>query len=147
MDDGRFDQLSRDARARVDVLVVEDEPHICRCLEEVLKDLGYRVVGPVGSAAEALALLERQHPDLALLDLGLRDGPATPVAEALDASAVPFVLMTGSTRLDRASPALQAAPRLTKPFGLEDLEDVLIRLLGRPTPGLMEKGASAAVLS
>lgn len=135
----RLDRFSGAALAGLSVLVVEDEPNIGACLERALSDLGCRVAGPVGSVAEALALLRGERPDLALLDLSLQDGHAGPVAATLGALAVPFAVMTGWSRRHLTAPALQAAPRLAKPFGLADVEGVLRRLAGErpmaPMPG------------
>jgi hypothetical protein len=39
-------------------------------LPEILRDLGCEVLGPAGSAAEALALLAHQRPNVALLEAG-----------------------------------------------------------------------------
>ena len=43
-------------------------------LQAILKDLGYEVVGLAADAAATWSLL-RYQPDLALVDLNLRDGP------------------------------------------------------------------------
>ena len=54
------------------VLVVDDHPIVRQGLVSVLDDeADFDVVGAAGSAEEALALVERQQPDVALLDLEL----------------------------------------------------------------------------
>jgi CheY-like chemotaxis protein len=123
--------LSARPLAGAGVLVVEDEPNVRRSLEEVLRELGCRVIGPVGSVHDALALLCRDRPDLVLLDMSLSDGQADPVAEALAALDVPFALMTGSGRTRLDEPCLRDAPCLAKPFGLAELEHMLRSLAGR----------------
>ena len=112
------------------VLVAEDDTLIAMELEAILKDAGYVVLGPCASAADALAELAAGRPDAALLDIGLADGPAAPVAEGLAAAGVPFVLVTGYNG-DRAqhSPFAGAAC-LAKPFSARDVEISLARLLG-----------------
>jgi DNA-binding NarL/FixJ family response regulator len=55
------------------VLVAEDHFLIAVELTNLLHGWGCTVLGPVGSVAEAEALLDRGRPDLALLDLGLSD--------------------------------------------------------------------------
>ena len=61
---------------------------------------------------------------MALLDIKLADGPVTPVANALTAQGVPFVLVTGAS-----DPALldgmASAPRVAKPFAWADVEEAL----------------------
>ena len=58
-----------------EVLLAEDNAAIGLALEDVLSDGGYTVVGPFVSCSAALAWLRDATPDLALLDLRLRDGP------------------------------------------------------------------------
>lgn len=113
------------------VLVAEDEALIAMDLEMSLVDLGCAVLGPAATVADALALLLRERPDAALLDLGLPDGFAAPVAEALARAGVPFALLTGRSADELGHPALRDAPRLDKPYGQEDLARVVTRLLGR----------------
>jgi signal transduction histidine kinase len=62
------------------VLVVEDESIVALELEEQLKRLGCRVIGPASNAALALRLCEAHAPDLALMDIriqGQQDGIET----------------------------------------------------------------------
>ena len=75
------------------VLVVEDEFLLALDLELVLERHGFRVLGPTATVAQALRLLEDgEPPDVALLDVNLKGEMVTPVAEALRARGVPFVL-------------------------------------------------------
>jgi CheY-like chemotaxis protein len=61
-------------RPRRRVLVVDDDPAICRAYEEILAGEGYEVVTS-GGRAEGLAALERLNGevDLFVVDFGLRD--------------------------------------------------------------------------
>ena len=111
------------------VLVVEDEAVIAAELELYLRDLGCVVVGPTGSVADALALLARERPDAAILDVRLLDGLVTPVAELLVSVGVPFLLVTGCMDLDRDVPALRDVPCVDKPFGAEEVRRALVGLL------------------
>src|SRR4051794_41520614 len=76
------------------LLVVEDTFIIAFDLQQTIIRLGYGVLGPVASAAEALDLLRGERPDAALLDAELTDGWATPVARALRDAGVPYALLT-----------------------------------------------------
>ena len=59
-------RVSGNGRARV--LVVEDHPIARRGLIELLKaELGLEIAGEAGDGASALALIEREHPDLVLI--------------------------------------------------------------------------------
>jgi DNA-binding response OmpR family regulator len=64
----------------VQVLVAEDIGVISLALEDTLADGGYTVAGPFASRATASAWLREHTPDVALLDLVLRDGPCLEVA-------------------------------------------------------------------
>jgi DNA-binding response OmpR family regulator len=55
------------------VLIVEDEILVAASLEATVEDLGYEPVGIAPDAATALELAA-QRPDIALVDLNLRDG-------------------------------------------------------------------------
>ena len=67
------------------ILIVEDEALIAWMLADCLEGAGHEVVGPAATMAEALALCEgAPPPELALLDIDLRDGSnGVDVARAL----------------------------------------------------------------
>ena len=101
--------------AGIRVLVAEDEAVIAFDLEKTLRTLGCSVRGTVASGAGLLELVRQERADVVLLDLGLLDGFAGPLAAALRAEGVPFVLSTGyPTEFD--DPALRDAPVLRKPY-------------------------------
>ena len=78
------------------VLVVEDEYYLADDLRRELESAGAVIVGPVGSVARALAVLDGDEaPHAAVLDVNLRDEPVWPVAEALEARGIGFVFATG----------------------------------------------------
>jgi CheY-like chemotaxis protein len=110
------------------VLVVEDNSIIGLDLQLTLEAFGYRVLGPASSNEEVLAMLAQERPDVAVVDLHLTDGLATPVMEALSALAIPFMLLTGSDD-DVALPG--SAPHLGKPYALDALEHMILQLLDR----------------
>ena len=56
------------------ILIVEDETLVAIVLTDCLQDAGHEIVGPATTAGEAVALCEAGVPDLALLDIELRDG-------------------------------------------------------------------------
>ncbi|SDB15918.1 response regulator [Belnapia rosea] len=111
------------------VLVVEDEALVAMLVEDALLDAGALVLGPVATVAEALALLERDMPDVAVLDLNLAGETSTPVADALAARGVPFVVATGYGA-DGLPPGHAEVPVLAKPYDPDDLTTALGRLCG-----------------
>jgi len=56
------------------ILIVEDEALIAMMLADGLESGGHEVTGLATTATEALALCQAMLPDLALLDVDLRDG-------------------------------------------------------------------------
>lgn len=82
-------------RPRV-VLIVEDEYLVALDITAILESHGYRVAGPAGTVSEGMALIDSDHPDVALLDYRLRGGVVTPLADLLNRLAIPFVMATAS---------------------------------------------------
>jgi CheY-like chemotaxis protein len=129
-DDGRIfahkGRKSVSVMAGKRILVVEDEAVVGMMLEDMLADLDAVCVGVAASVPEALALLDRERVDAAILDLNLRGERSTPVAEWLSARAIPFAFATG---YGDASPETAGAPTLAKPYTQTDLSDLLSQLL------------------
>jgi hypothetical protein len=117
------------------ILVVEDEGIIAMELAHHLREFGYEVVGAAADVAEALALAERERPDLVMMDIVLRspvDGIET--ARRLRATRdLPVVFLTAysdATTLERAK---QAAPYgyLLKPYRPEELRAAVATALNK----------------
>ncbi len=103
------------ALAGLRILIVEDEFLLAMELETLLQQRGCLVLGPVSSVRQALSMLDGERPDIALLDVNLKGERATPVAAALHARGVPFILITGYSLLQLSEPELRDAPRIDKP--------------------------------
>ena len=103
------------------ILVVEDETLVLMEIEDMLRELGCEIVGPASTVATALSAIGENELDGALLDMNLRGEHILPVAEKLMALGVPFLLVTGYAIRAGITPALDDAPRLTKPFSLQSL--------------------------
>jgi two-component system, response regulator PdtaR len=74
--------LSKSADLRV--LIVEDQALLAMELELVLAESGCEVVGCAMDRVGALAIANRERPDLALIDMNLLDGMTGPgIAETL----------------------------------------------------------------
>ncbi|HJV44040.1 response regulator [Caulobacter sp.] len=59
----------------LEVLIVEDEMLLAIELEHLVEEVGCRPLGCAMSSDEAVALAQQLHPDLALVDVHLSDGP------------------------------------------------------------------------
>lgn len=100
------------------VLVVEDEYMLAFDLARFLHRRGARVMGPVPTVAEALALLAQgPAPDFALLDVNLRGEMVFPVADRLRLGGIPFAFVTGYDA-DTLPGAYAEVPRMEKPVDL-----------------------------
>lgn len=101
------------------ILVVDDEPIMCKYLSRVLRSQEY-VVETAGSGPEALARLEQAPFDMMLIDILMPGMDGIEVLRRLQAiSPQPVVLvMTGYASLQHATEAVQygAHRLLTKPF-------------------------------
>lgn len=109
------------------ILIVDDEPLIAMMLEDFLETLDRTPAGSADSVSDALALVERGGIDAAILDVNLRKGEQCwPVADALAAAGIPFILATGG---DTILPQHAHRPVLTKPFTLDAVEKALDALV------------------
>lgn len=113
------------------VLVVEDDFIVAYDMQMMLEEQGARVLGPATSLAEAQALLAKERPTVAVLDVNLNGEYVFPLAEELRAKKVPFLFATAYADQDRLfPPAASNVTRLSKPV----LPNVLIGQLMRLKP-------------
>ena len=110
--------------AAMRVLLVEDEPLIAMMVEDFVDMLGHSLAGSVDTAAEGVRLVEGGGVDVALIDVNVRDGPSWPVADAMKARGLPYIVATGG-HVDPPPVAHAGAPQLAKPFTLDGLEAAL----------------------
>jgi CheY-like chemotaxis protein len=121
--------MSEAAASRRRILVVEDELLIALDIGACLDALGFDVVGPVGRVAEAIAIVNRESLDAAILDVKLRDEEQSyPIADRLLARAVPVIFCTAYDE-EGIDPPYAGCPALRKPFSQADLGAALGRLL------------------
>lgn len=75
--------------------MVEDEPLVAMLLVDLLDELGCTVAAQACSVAEGLDRANDTLFDAAILDVNLRGQPVWPLADALQAKGIRFVLATG----------------------------------------------------
>lgn len=115
------------------ILVVEDEMLVLMNIQDMLADLGCESVISAATVDEALALLDTQVIDAAMLDVNLNGERSYPVADALARRGVPFLFSSGYGGLVLPE-AYRVLPMLTKPFGEGRLAEMLAGILaGRRT--------------
>lgn len=77
------------------VLIVEDEHLLAMDLEDALKTYGARIIGPYGELDAACRRAARDHFDVGIIDINLRNEAAYPVADELMRQRIPFCFCTG----------------------------------------------------
>lgn len=97
-------------------------------MEDMLNDLGCESVATAATVDQALALIEAQSFDLALLDMNLNGNQTYSVADALAAHEVPFAFSTGYSG-HGIREGYRERPMLKKPFMEWHLSAVLTRLI------------------
>jgi len=116
------------------VLVVEDEMLVLMNIEDMLADLGCESVTAAATVDQAMALIEAQVFDAAMLDMNLNGTKSFPVADKLAALGVPFVFSTGYSAQDmRAGYGDRAL--LRKPIRYQELVEVFTHLLSGSSGG------------
>lgn len=82
------------------VLIVDDHQPFRAVARQLLERAGYVVTGEARDAAEALAAIAAQAPDIVLLDVQLPDQDGFAVATALAVSPGPAVVLISSREAD-----------------------------------------------
>jgi two-component system KDP operon response regulator KdpE len=105
------------------VLVVDDEPQIVRGLRTNLRARGYQVITAF-DGDEALGAAAREHPDIAIVDLGLPGIDGVEVIEGIRGwSRMPILVLSARDQESDKVRALDAGADdyVTKPFGMDEL--------------------------
>ncbi|MBX9580452.1 MAG: sigma-54 dependent transcriptional regulator [Gemmataceae bacterium] len=112
------------------LLVVDDEPAIRHAFQRAFRD-GDIAVRTAETAAEAVAAVERDRPDVVVLDVHLPDASGLETFHRLKAvdARIPVVLVTGHGTTDLAIEAMKegAFDYLLKPLELADLRELIGR--------------------
>lgn len=110
---------------KIRILVVEDEIVIADNICDTLNTIGYEALEPAISYTEALESLERDKPDLAILDIqlsGKKDGIdlAWEIRKKFD---IPFIFLTSNADKITVDRAKRVSPPayLVKPFNRDEL--------------------------
>ena len=110
---------------KVNILIVEDEALIAESLSETLEDLGYEISGMAMRAKEALDIIAKEQPDIAILDINLKgkeDGIwlAEEIRKNYD---FPYIFLTSYGNRSTVERAVKTKPNgyLIKPFKKADI--------------------------
>jgi two-component system KDP operon response regulator KdpE len=105
------------------ILVVDDDAQLRRGIGQALRAVA-RAVDEAGTGGEAIASVEREAPDLVVLDLGLPDLDGLDVCRALRERTVAPIVVLSARHDEREKVRLLEAGAddyVTKPFGLSEL--------------------------
>ena len=103
------------------VLVVEDESIVALDIENMLEEIGCKVVASVPRLVKALYLASSLDIDLAVLDINLAGEVVYPLAFRLADRGIPFVFSTGYSTAT-LPPELRDRPLVKKPVTLGSLK-------------------------
>ncbi|CEA09852.1 putative transcriptional regulatory protein TcrX [Arthrobacter saudimassiliensis] len=119
------------------LLVVDDEPNIRELLSTSLRFAGFEVVA-AGNGREALAAVEKQAPDLAVLDVMLPDMDGFTLTRRLRAAGrhFPVVFLTARDDTEDKVTGLTVGgdDYVTKPFSLDEVVARIRAVLRRTQP-------------
>jgi DNA-binding NtrC family response regulator len=106
------------------ILVADDDPYIGKILSDRLESLGYRVLRSTGGK-EALEVLERHDPQLALLDIAMADITGIDVLKEIRRRGrdFPVVMITAYGSIELTVEAMRegAYDFIPKPFKLDHI--------------------------
>ena len=103
------------------ILLAEDDALIAMDMQAMLEDAGHAVFGPAATVAEGEALARAETPDMAVVDIGLKNGDSgVDLARSLQRQGIPVVFVSGEpTRAQAGRDA--AIAFLPKPVMSDDL--------------------------
>lgn len=108
------------------VVIAEDNLIPALEIEDIIRELGCDVVGPVGKLSELMKLIETTQFDAALLDVELKNGEKVyPAADLLRARGIPFAFFTAYDR-EVLGPKYATEIVVEKPFLRTELEKCVL---------------------
>jgi two-component SAPR family response regulator len=109
-------------------MIVEDQVLIGMALQVSLDEAGFETAGPFMSNAASLQWLHLNTPELALLDVLLKDGPCVRLARELKSRGIPFAIYSGLPRAADTPDEFRDVAWLEKPVSRETLATTLQQL-------------------
>jgi UDP-3-O-acyl N-acetylglucosamine deacetylase len=132
---------AREEDVMATVLVVDDEPEIRTSLRGILAEEGLRVL-EAADGRQALAMIERESPELVILDIWMPEVDGLQVLQQLHGDAPPpaVIMISGHGNIETAVKAtkLGAFDFIEKPFSLDGLLRVVNRALDHHAASVRE---------
>jgi CheY-like chemotaxis protein len=119
------------AQIATDVVIIEDEPLIAMDLEQLVKDLGHRVVRVARTERQAVQAVKEARPGLVLADIQLADGSSglDAVNEFLQIESVPVIFITAFPERLLTGTKPEPTFLVSKPFNADALKAVISQAL------------------
>ncbi len=108
------------SESKVRILLVEDDPATARLTRAMLEGVGYEIMGVASDKQAAIDMIQKNPPDLAIVDIMFNDEP-----DGIEVGAyirrntqIPFIFLTSHTHKTMIDIAKQVNPSayLLKPF-------------------------------
>ena len=103
------------------ILIVEDNALIAMSLEDILRDAGAEVIGPVATLEEAERTAAQALMTVAVLDIMLEAEEVWPVARILAARGIPFIFSSGHFEQETLPAEWAGRKILPKPARAQDI--------------------------
>jgi hypothetical protein len=116
------------------VLIVEDNVYTALDLVAAVEELNGQVVGPVGTASEALRLLETEHVEAIVLSGELTGDDVAPLASALATKKLPCVIQTSGPVPHDLMGIGMAVPVLMRPVRASEVVCLLAQEIAKAKP-------------
>jgi DNA-binding NtrC family response regulator len=112
------------------ILLVEDSWHVGTAIRRLLRAWGADVAGPAPTITDAERLIADGVPDVAIVDIHLRNGElAYDLIDRLHEQRIPVVVITGYTTISVPPGKVEAI--LQKPVSVENFLAVLSPIIAR----------------
>ena len=123
------DEISR--QVATEILIIEDEPLIAMDIEQLVEELGHRVVGTARTHKDAVAMFSRTNPKMILADIQLADGSSgiDAVNEILAAAPVPVIFITAFPERLLTGERPEPTFLVTKPFNPDMVKALISQAL------------------
>jgi len=134
-------------RVKIKIILVDDEPEILTLVRDYLSREGFNVLTAL-NGTEGMQLIEREKPDLVLLDWMLPGMSGLEMCKRLrETSTIPIIMLTAkSEEIDRVlGLEFGADDYIVKPFSLRELA-ARIKTVLRRSSGVVQENAASSVL-
>jgi DNA-directed RNA polymerase specialized sigma24 family protein len=132
-----------------DVVIIEDEPLIALDLDQLVTDLGHRVVKIARTAQQAVEAVKSLRPGLVLADIHLADGSSglDAVNEILRSISLPVIFVTAFPQRLLTGTRPEPTFLIVKPFQPENVKAVISQALFFDIRGRPEQSSLASAHS